>query len=168
MKAPARTYQIFLFSLCAALFLVAMQAQATNCRPTEDSCQFYLCKEEENPCGTHGYWLGYGYRYCERFLEKKEQFSEATQQWFKSVRYCLQDEARLFNNHESCQDSYREAMNSHVDCYTEAGFCALSFRERAKVIWTLKSALLLPITYVEGLELQLQCLSEHHGSSAEL
>lgn len=144
------------------LALVSPKTEASLCRAADDSCDFYLCKEQENPCGKKGYWLGYGHKYCDKFLQNEARFSEASRAWFKSVRYCLQDEARLFNNHESCDDSYNEAMNSHVDCYVEADFCSLPLRDRAQVLWTLRAALLLPVTYVEGLGLQLECMSERH------
>ena len=38
------------------------------------SCNFYKCINWAVHCGTSGYALGYGYRYCRRFYSLYDQF----------------------------------------------------------------------------------------------
>ena len=39
------------------------------------NCEFYICADNAVPCGDHGYALGYGYRYCNRFSEYYNKFT---------------------------------------------------------------------------------------------
>lgn len=130
---------------------------ADSCQAKKNSCDFYLCKEQKSPCGDKGYWLAYGYKYCSLFLEVEDKFPVTSMEWMQKVRVCLQKEINEFSEEISCTESYLKSMSSHVDCYTDTGFCQLSLKERASIIWALRSALLLPLTYVEGLELEYQC-----------
>lgn len=146
---------ILLLLLLSVLF--GDYSLAESCQPKKDSCDFYLCKEQESPCGDKGYWLAYGYKYCSLFLDVEDKFPATSMEWMQNVRFCLQKEINKFPEEISCKESYLKSMSSHVDCYTDTGFCQLSLKERASIIWVLRSALLLPLTYVEGLELEYQC-----------
>ena len=61
----------FLQSLPATCPNPAAEASIPN------DCGFYKdCLEATFNCGEKGYPIGYGYKYCNRFLEEKHRFSK--------------------------------------------------------------------------------------------
>lgn len=150
-----------LIILLILVFGWAMQLQAqsagTSCKPEADTCDFYLCKEMNDPCGNRGYWLAYGYKYCRIFITQTQNFPESSKEWMVKTRYCLQKSISLDTRELSCSGDRDAAMDSHVHCYVDSGFCDLSIKERASIIWLLRSAMIMPMTYVEGLEVEYQC-----------
>ena len=40
------------------------------------NCKFYNCVDSMVPCGDDGYAIGYGYRYCSRFTEHYDKFTD--------------------------------------------------------------------------------------------
>lgn len=140
-------------------WILNLQAQAVSseCKPEANSCDFYLCKEMNDPCGNRGYWLAYGYKYCRIFLTQTQHFPEASKDWMLKTRLCLQQSINHDTRELSCAADREAAMDSHVHCYIDSGFCDLSIKERAAIIWLLRSAMIMPMTYVEGLEVEYQC-----------
>lgn len=155
--------RLSLLLILSGMLSFSYQSQASKCQPVIDSCDFYLCKETEEPCGIKGYWLAYGYKFCRMFLNETQEFSEPSKKWMSKVRYCLQNEIKQGTDVLSCQENRRFAMDSHVGCYVETGFCQLSLKDRASIIWMLRSALVLPMTYIEGIELEYLCMV--HGEN---
>ncbi|WP_413568172.1 hypothetical protein ACLWBD_10775 [Bdellovibrio sp. HCB117] len=145
-------YLIFL----ALLFPLTSVAQG-NCFPSENSCDFYQCKEQERQCGAEGYWMNFGHPYCESFLKDQQQFYPRTQVWLKDVRLCLQERVQQVSQEASCNDLHKQAMHSHVSCYVDTGFCDLTYLERARVYWYLKGALRSASTWQEAALLHQAC-----------
>lgn len=158
-----KSIRLWIFLVLLGGLGFSLQGQGTACLPGVDSCDFYLCKEKIEPCGVKGYWLAYGYKFCRLFLTETQDFSESSKEWMSKVRYCLQEEIKQGTDKLSCQEDRKFAMDSHVDCYIKTGFCQLSLKDRASIIWMLRSALVLPITYMEGVELEYMCLL--HGEN---
>ena len=64
-------------SLVTLAFLISF-ADAQNCTAlaAEGNCDFYpQCVETRIPCGTSGYALNYGERYCTRFTDQLNCFT---------------------------------------------------------------------------------------------
>lgn len=106
------------------------------------ACDFYLCQEDEIPesdrCGEEGYYIGYGYKYCNRFQETaNERLSPEGSAWVGRVMPCLmaviQDEVVL---KDSCETTKQIAFDSHPDCYLESGFCDLTPDDMAWIFLT--------------------------------
>ena len=56
-----------------------------------DSCDFYLgCLEKVKPCGSKGYAVGYGDKYCNKFSQKTFH-SDSARRWLSSAKKCLQE-----------------------------------------------------------------------------
>lgn len=132
-------------------------ADSSECKPDANSCEYYLCKEINDPCGVKGYWLAYGYKYCRIFLTQTDSFSNTSKIWMYKARYCLQQALQLETKDRECSEDRKVAMDSHVACYIQSGFCSLSLKDRSEIIWLLRSAFTQPMTYVEGLEVEYQC-----------
>lgn len=120
--------------------------QSDECRAYLDeegcaSCDYYLCKEAADgasACGGDGYYLGYGYKYCERItLVTRPRLSPAGQAWIDEARRCLMEEieAQVDDEH-SCSRTLEIAFDSHPGCYAETGFCSLPWSDIWKVFTT--------------------------------
>jgi hypothetical protein len=105
------------------------------------SCDYYLCKEAADgasACGEDGYYLRYGFKYCERIsLVTRPQLSAAGQVWLDEARVCLMRTIeREIDGNESCETLTQIAFDSHPDCYIEAGFCDLPVSDMWAVFTT--------------------------------
>ena len=118
-------------------FLAAYPATCPN--PSAEAavpkdCSFYQdCVEATFECGPKGYPIGYGYKYCERFLEQESEFSPEGQAWINGTLTCLK--AALVPSVEkpdgvTCDQVKTIAFDSHVQCYIDNGFCELAFDVR--------------------------------------
>ncbi|MDG0816638.1 hypothetical protein [Bdellovibrio svalbardensis] len=113
--------------------------------------------EQEKSCGSKGYWKEFGYPYCTKFLINQNKFSPRLQRWLTDVRECLQVRVSESTQQASCSQTYRAAMDSHVSCYVDTGFCELNMAERFKIYWSLKGALRHQITWKEARLLRHAC-----------
>lgn len=91
-------------------------------------CDFYTCFENRRNCGTNGYMLGYGGKYCNKFGQHFNKFNEAGRNWIVCARKCL-TKALIGSYQTSAPAGYRcdnitdYAFHTHVDCYVNCGFC---------------------------------------------
>lgn len=95
-----------------------------------NDCSFYSdFLEAKFNCGPKGYPIGYGYKYCNRFLQKNDIFTNSAQRWVSGTLLCLKQQLleSLTNYNEldknSCSLIQKEAFNSHAICYIQNGFC---------------------------------------------
>lgn len=91
-------------------------------------CEFYTCFENRRRCGSDGYMLQYGRRYCYKFGEQYDRFTEAGKQWLLCARQCLT--SALTDTYLSdvpagydCDRVRSLAFHTHVGCYIDCGFC---------------------------------------------
>jgi hypothetical protein len=99
-------------------------------------CQFYACREHEGACGPRGYYLGFAVKYCERFLATlAPRMSPAGRRFLGEARDCLM---RYVDENIAtdavCSDVKRRALDSHVACYHDNGFCQLPLRDKLLLI----------------------------------
>jgi hypothetical protein len=99
--------------------------RADSCvNPEPNTCDYYSqCLEKYLPCGAKGYALGYGKRYCHRFL-RENRFSAQGEIWRNATLICLQREL-AFRDWDSdpltCREIKDFAFDSHPVCYTQPG-----------------------------------------------
>lgn len=150
---------ILLILLLPLLILFSPRAfSVEDCEIIRDSCDYYLCRERQHPCGRRGYNLALGHRYCRKFLlNRPERYSEKGRLWLSDVRQCLQEKLEELPVETLCRRVRSRAMNNHVDCYLDTGFCGLSVRDKQKVLNTVGSRLLDPFFLVQGLKVLFRC-----------
>ena len=54
---------------------VTVKVQGCNPLANDGNCDFYQCLDERIDCGTNGYLLAYGERYCRYFKMKQSCFT---------------------------------------------------------------------------------------------
>ncbi|WP_394837201.1 hypothetical protein LVJ94_09865 [Pendulispora rubella] len=100
------------------------------------ACDFYASSvEAERPCGVDGYALGYGEKYCHRFMNQVG-LSERGIAWRDATMRCLQGEfLEASRTNASCSSLTDAAFASHPVCYTqtEHSICALPMSD----VWTI-------------------------------
>ncbi|VDI04204.1 Hypothetical predicted protein [Mytilus galloprovincialis] len=91
-------------------------------------CEFYRCFEDRRQCGSSGYLIGYGYKYCNRFRNLYNDFTTAGKNWIDCVRPCLTRKLiskyqKNVNAGDKCEELKSYAFDTHVNCYLNCGFC---------------------------------------------
>lgn len=146
--------------LYSILFILSLSStlMAEDCSPYIGSCSYYLCREKEHACGTKGYYLGFAYKYCQQSVDKlNAKMSEQGKTWSKNVAICLQQSVEKIPYEDNCSDVKKSAINEHVNCYKETGFCELSKRDQLKVIWMVHRELRHPQIMKEGFSIVNEC-----------
>ena len=88
------------------------------------TCDFYTnCLETKYHCGHNGYPVGYGHKYCSKFLKNFNDYPNEGQEWITKTLVCLKK--ALIIQFTSCAEIYNTAFDSHPRCYYESGFCNL-------------------------------------------
>ena len=113
------------------MFLMSFERiRGQDCIPGE-GCQYYICEEKIRNCGTRGYLISYGYKYCNLFTSKYySRFSKIGQEWVSKTAYCLQSKINAFPDSLSCKRIRKEAMKGHLECHLESGYCNLSRKDK--------------------------------------
>ncbi|KAI1702865.1 protein kinase domain-containing protein [Ditylenchus destructor] len=91
-------------------------------------CEKYREIENQVHCGESGYPLGYGYRYCRRFYEKLDEFTESGKKFVECAAKCLTDRLGEYIDQAqnvSCSNIHDYAYDTHPDCYVQCGFCSV-------------------------------------------
>jgi hypothetical protein len=116
--------------------------QASCQNPPLMSCAFYgICLEAALRCGAGGYPIRYGQRNCNKFQNNRKLFSPAGETWIWAVMHCLQTSlvapaTTACDPNTACSMIETTAFSSHAPCYVNNGFCSLSGRDYAAVLWT--------------------------------
>jgi hypothetical protein len=147
---------VFLLSVVVMIFLSSVSAQfPAVCSPSQTTCTFYsTCVESAIPCGSSGYAIGYGQKFCNLFTQNFNDFDSNGQRWIDNVRYCLQNsllpEVALAEEGQAptCTALQSYAFASHVNCYVDPtgsnllsdSVCALGILDWTVLLWTIKSA----------------------------
>lgn len=122
-------------------------------------CQFYSCRDAQaaTSCGARGYYLGFGGRYCEKFLQvTRPRIGPAGQRFLDTVRDCLINFVDTqIPAATTCSDVKQRAFNSHVACYRDSGFCSLPVSDQLLILNTVD---LVDIDFVTILKTGLACL----------
>lgn len=116
-------------SVSSSLLTPELKATCLRTIQQYDKCSFYTdCLEKIMPCGSNGYAINYGFKYCTKFfsdLSSGAYKSEYSKKWVASTGHCLQQ--ALMDNVVSkisqgwtCERIIDYAFNSHPGCYTDS------------------------------------------------
>lgn len=133
---------LILFSWIHCTFSIAEEvpvdstpiSNSEKLRALRKSCEFYLEKENIQPCGPNGYFLRFGFPYCNSFFDKvRPEMSEEGARWLDEASHCLRIKLDQMSIHSSCKELENQAIASHSECYTSTGFCEITLKEKMKV-----------------------------------
>jgi len=125
---------LLVYHLACTLFpLICYSAQNEPVSAPNNKTDFALCDqydvfESQFHCGEDGYFLEFGKRYCNRFFEPEifKDFDDVGKKFVQCVGVCLVKDLREYlenNPAASCTAITDRAFETHVDCYTQCGFC---------------------------------------------
>ena len=115
---------LFLFAILAGTF----SQYCKNSPLDPDNCDYYSeCLEAKFHCGPTGYPLGYGGKYCKKFLSFYNDFTSEGQAWISKTLLCLKQALIPVydDSSKTCPQIYNFAFDSHPQCYYNSGFCSL-------------------------------------------
>lgn len=150
------------------LFPVSSMSSEKACTPAVDSCSYYLCAEQRYSCGPKGYALGFGFRFCQVFLNTQETYSSRGHQWLKDVRLCLMNALESTANEKTCGDIRRKAFHQHIDCYTSTGFCDIEGHEKLRIMWGLRQSFVQKAVIQDAYAVAKLCASRKAQSLEDL
>ncbi|KAJ6643668.1 hypothetical protein Bhyg_08632 [Pseudolycoriella hygida] len=139
------------FAFIASIVFV-VHINGEKCVPSDD-CSFYSdCLEAAVPCGTNGYAIAYGLKYCQKFEKNIARFSLPGREWVRSTAQCLQNALLPVVNGEkvlTCNEIRNYAFSSHSKCYTqpEHSICNMPFLDWIKVFVIISQELKDPATW---------------------
>ncbi|CAD5212120.1 unnamed protein product [Bursaphelenchus xylophilus] len=119
------TGTLILFSV----FFVNGQNNSSSCG--EPDCSTYVCLEDIAHCGSNGYLIGYGYKNCLSFNDHYDDFNQKGKNFTDCATYCLpnwlEEYFEAHNNSVNCRQLQQDALQSHVKCFLDCGFCGMWF-----------------------------------------
>jgi len=130
-------YLVLLFILSS--FVKTEAAYMENiCQVTAGTCDYYQCAEKVHRCDKNGYYNRFATPYCTNFLTNTiNKVGPKGKQWLKDVALCLQNKLAAYTKDtDPCWMVEEVAIQSHADCYVEAGGCELDVRELMPVVAT--------------------------------
>ncbi|MBK7078129.1 MAG: hypothetical protein IPH44_38275 [Myxococcales bacterium] len=148
-RASPALCRLGVLSRCPVPACAVAAPPATACADYIDredcaQCDYYLCRDAAaaNGCGATGYYQGFGYEYCERYLEvTTPRLSPAGQRFAHDVRRCLMQAMEdTIPVDAACPDVKTAAYASHPDCYLASGFCALPWSDWLAIAATIRPA----------------------------
>lgn len=127
-------------SILILILLFSLSNHSSECVNDNSVCAFYCRKNHELKCGPDNYLMDFGYKYCRFFIKKENSYSKAGQPVFETIRKCLVN--RLASRNDlTCQNVEGIAVDSHVECYVNSGFCELDKKDSLITLWYIRSAL---------------------------
>lgn len=136
LKVLASVFLLHFLAFSPTAFAQCVNKQTPSCAVYE-SCFAKFC-----PCGgdPDEYFVSYGKRYCEKFLDNAK-FSPEGKKWRDSTLICLQEstvpllDLSSKKPHCNCAAMRDFAFASHVACYTKPGasICALGAADAAEI-----------------------------------
>jgi hypothetical protein len=134
---------------------------AEHCTPRVQSCGYYLCEEKNHHCGPKGYPLGFGFRFCQVFLNTEKSYSPEAQTWLRKVRVCLMKKFQEANAYEerTCREIKTISFRSHVGCYVSTGYCHLKANDKFQIFWALRTSLIYPEVFHDAYAVTQVCSS---------
>ena len=136
----------------------------TNCQnPPLRSCFFYTnCMENKVPCGQSGYAIGYGSKFCNKFVRNINFFSSSGQTWMYATMNCLQKAlvSPLQQCDKTCSELRTLAFDSHPSCYVTSGvgICNLPYSDWFGVVRVVGSELFTDEGFLQVLKTVPSCI----------
>lgn len=109
-------------------FFSLKNSYANSCIPSDNTCDFYSCTENELNCGKRGYPINFGLRFCNQFNTLKLK-NGPLKRWITSTRICLQNRINKRSD-SSCKLLKKNSIDDHVRCYYDHGFCQLNKKDK--------------------------------------
>lgn len=149
--------QRLVFIFLMNLFLSSISL-AEDCEKYIGTCEYYLCQEKNKPCGVGGYFIGFGYKYCRKSLDRlMTKVSPLGQEWVARTAICLQEQLEEINNSKSCTQIKAVAIEGHSRCYEEVGFCSLDLSDKVEVLKMITPALRVKGVLSSGVQVLRFC-----------
>jgi hypothetical protein len=95
-------------------------------------------------CGTNGYLLKFGYRYCSLFVKKNYFYTPLGQTILRSIRHCLVQALEDSEIPLQCGNVRKIGFESHFGCYLQAGFCDMPLHDKMILMFQLRQQILNP------------------------
>lgn len=123
--------------LFAGSLLSAVAWASDECGRHLGDCAFYLCRESQDRCGTEGYLIDFGYRYCTAYQQAQPRFTPEGREWMVRIRECLMEELEGASSRDprSCGTIQETAIRSHFTCYERHDFCSLPTGDKLRLLW---------------------------------
>ncbi len=129
-----------------------------KCPVSSTSCDFYTCIEAKYHCGSGGYPIDYGYKYCLAFNKAAPSFSAKGKVWLSKTRLCLQQSLAADDKCKSnCKKLREDAVGSHTRCYIDNGVCDLALKDYVELLKTVNLGLLLVDSMVQAYQTLTTC-----------
>jgi hypothetical protein len=128
----------FIFIIAIILSANSWAFNVDHCESSSSSCNFYQCAEREYQCGDKGYLMSVAEPLCDaaayEHISKTGKSNEQMSNFTKKVRYCLQEKVvEMSSNIKNCNDLKDKALDSHIPCFVNNGYCELSFLQKIRV-----------------------------------
>jgi len=130
------------FVIALSVITQSNRAQAQCTIQGTLSCNVYnTCFDRYCPCtGADSYFISYGRKYCDRFLNESG-WSPVGKQWRDKTLLCLQESiaAKLSLQRRTtcnCREMKEFAFKMHINCYTQnvASVCKLPISDWRKIV----------------------------------
>ena len=143
--------------LLLILLVLPFSVLAGDCSHLSNDCEYYLCIAREKSCNNSSYPIKFGHRFCMRYEERMNTFGPEGWMWVEQVRRCLIRELDQYGDNLSCSELKKRAVQSHVPCYVESGFCSLSLKDKKAVIQTIWPAIRNIEIFSAGTQVLKEC-----------
>ncbi|MEZ0391833.1 MAG: hypothetical protein ACAH59_06440 [Pseudobdellovibrionaceae bacterium] len=143
----------------ASSFSVSVQAA----EPSSVTCEYYESLEQEMTCGPEGYLQKWAYPMCQMYIKKAPKLSGSLQAWFPEIRFCLQAKLHEIKTELTCPNLEDLAIESHVSCYVETGFCNLSQSDQWKLMELINVNLFEPLWLETSARIVWACSATKHS-----
>lgn len=148
-----------ILSITAFLFFMSQLAFAeTPCAAQMGSCMYYQCLTESYQCEGGNYFRQFGRPYCQKFSEEASTYTEIGQGFIAHVRQCLQEKMERDAQWLNCHTARKLALQHHVECYLEAGYCHLPMVDKQNIANTAYKEFFWPDFAATGVRLNASCL----------
>jgi hypothetical protein len=137
---------------------VAIKVFPDNCSELIGSCDYYLCRESKNPCNTDGYFVSFGFQYCNESLTNLiKKVSPIGEKWLVETATCLQQKLEDLPPTLSCKQIHTQAIKTHDQCYSGNSFCSLPMRDIGHIFKMIYPELSDWDILKEGIEVLKKC-----------
>lgn len=133
---------LLLLTLFFILNSAFVQAQDISCANSIGDCSYYQCVEQQEKCGSKGYYHKFAYHYCVKYKNDTDEYSQLGQIFLNNIRQCLQEELEIEKAKRgkmpSCSNVKSFAVGTHEACYEKYRFCELSYMDKFRIKYTAK------------------------------
>jgi hypothetical protein len=133
----------------------------SNCQEFANDCEYYSCIEQSKHCGKYGYLMNFGDKYCRKFTSKEKLLSTKGKIWMSNVRSCLIRKLENVDQDLSCQKYRKAAIDQHIPCYTESGYCQLNKKDKNVILKIISGSLWKPTLISAAIKVLKYCNRLH-------